>query len=94
MPDGSSYLKDEDELRVAVERNELPSDVAATGHVRLGQVASDAADRVGVFGEDWLKWRPDLSWTVPSLSPAAAEWLRSSLSPANERLDLRWWVGA
>lgn len=91
-PDGSSYLKDEDELALAVERREIPSEVATAGHARLGQVASDAAHGFGVFGDDWVAWRPDPSWTVPMLSMDAAASLSSSPTPASQRLEPEWWV--
>ena len=93
-PDRSSYLKDQDELEVAVGRNEISAAVAAAAHERLGHVAQEAASGIGVFGEDWPNWRPDPSWTVPSITSATEHWLRTSPTLANDRLELESWVSA
>jgi uncharacterized protein len=65
--DGSWRWKDEDELAEIIERGILDSG----DEKRLRAEAEDAVRRIAgrepPFHRDWFGWRPDPSWTIPTL---------------------------
>lgn len=67
-PDGTSWLKDADELEVAVTcgrySRELADEVRAAAEWARAELL-EGAD--WPLDEEWTQWRPPADWTVPSL---------------------------
>jgi uncharacterized protein len=89
-PDGSTTVKDEEELSRAVEVGQISATESDEAHRRCEQIAEQAATRSGVFGEPWHEWRPDPHWSVPGLTATAARELTAS--PTRADLHLDWWL--
>ncbi|HSL12065.1 MAG TPA: DUF402 domain-containing protein [Actinomycetota bacterium] len=67
-PDRSSWRwKDEDELAEAVARGIFSADDAATFRMWGERAVAHVRDRRSPFDRDWSDWRPDPSWTEPTL---------------------------
>jgi hypothetical protein len=71
-PDLSSWkLKDEDELEWAVGRGEFTRAEAAAIRAEATRAIDLVLRSVPPYGREWMSWRPDPSWSVPTL---AATW--------------------
>lgn len=68
-PDRSWRLKDEDELEWTVEQGRL--DPGQEERIREEADRAISLLRAGdaTFSEEWISWRPDVSWTVPRVPP-------------------------
>lgn len=76
-PDGTSWWKDEDELKEAVRAGAFKGEAA--GAIRREARRAVAAIRGREpFTEAWTRWRPDGAWSVPALKP---DW--ESVSPSS-----------
>lgn len=64
---GEIGLKDEDELIAAVEQGRLSVDEAR--QIERHAEAAIAAFHAGswVFDHEWVSWRPDSNWSIPTL---------------------------
>lgn len=69
-PDRRIEWKDEDELEAAVCSRRFSPGEAARFRANGQAAAEVAAARGSPFGDGWEHWRPDQSWSAPSL-PAA-----------------------
>lgn len=90
--DGSTMVKDEDELADAVMRGEVSQNEADRARRRCDGLVTSARRGEGFFSEPWPEWRPDPSWSSPRLSVAAGERLEAAPTPAAELPDLEWWL--
>jgi uncharacterized protein len=91
-PDLTATLKDADQLAATVEVGQISPDEARAAHRRCEQLAELAARGDGIFGEPFPEWRPDPRWPVPRLSLAAGRALAESPTPADQQLELDWWL--
>jgi hypothetical protein len=67
-PEGGIHLKDEDELIAAIEQGRLsPEQAAQIERHADAAIASFEADD-WPFDSEWVRWRPDPTWTVPVLA--------------------------
>lgn len=67
-PDGSAHLKDEDEVVAAIAQGRLTSAQAAQIERHADAAIASFRDGDWPFDEEWVRWRPDPSWTVPELA--------------------------
>lgn len=61
-PDGTTHMKDEDELAIFTERGLVDGELLA----RIRAAAEFDRDRAPFTG-GWVDWRPDPSWPLPEL---------------------------
>lgn len=93
-PDGSTTMKDQEELARAVEVGQISQAESDEAYRRCEQIVELASTGAGVFGGPWREWRPDPNWPVPRLSAAAGRELADSPTPAERNLDPDWWLDA
>ncbi|MCI1019339.1 DUF402 domain-containing protein [Microbacterium sp. C5A9] len=67
-PDGSVSLKDEDEVIAAIEQGRLTGSQAAQIERHAGAAIESFRAGEWPFDPEWVRWRPDPSWTRPSLA--------------------------
>lgn len=63
--DGEIRLKDEDEVVAAIEQGRLTAAQAAQIERHADAAIASFREGAWVFDEEWVRWRPDPSWTVP-----------------------------
>lgn len=67
-PDLSAWkLKDDDELEWAVERAEFTPDEAAAIRAEATRAIDLVLRSVPPYGREWMSWRPDPAWRLPTL---------------------------
>jgi hypothetical protein len=70
-PDGTTYLKDEDDLEASVAAGRFTPREAEQIH-RHADLAKASFERTDwPFAQEWTTWRPDPLWSVPELPPEA-----------------------
>ncbi|WP_166350770.1 DUF402 domain-containing protein [Phytoactinopolyspora limicola] len=69
--DGSTKIKDEDELDAAVAAGRFTAADAASFHHHARDILGIARARGAPFDDDWPLWRPDPGWPLPQLPVSA-----------------------
>jgi len=66
-PDGTAHLKDSEELDAAVEAGRFTPEEGALIRARADLARAAQAAGHWTFAEEWARWHPDPTWTVPEL---------------------------
>jgi hypothetical protein len=91
--DGPPRVKDEDELEAAVDGGRLTLTEAERVRGKCAELVERIRRGEPLVRPEWLDWRPDPRWWLPSLSADRGQRLSTAPTPSDEDLTLDAWLG-